>query len=227
VPRERIEVTPLGVHAVADAPADAGSLRVSLGLGGQRIVLCVAQKRPYKNLPSLIRALPYLDEDVALVLVGAPTAHEDELRALAEQLGVAGRVRFPGWLADAELERLYALSQLFVLPSLIEGFGIPVLEAMAHGVPVACSNVSALPEVAGDAALLFDPERQEEVTGAIRRLLDDRALAERLVARGHKRVASFSWKRTGAASLVGYRNAIAARGRPARVGRGESRAERR
>jgi glycosyltransferase involved in cell wall biosynthesis len=244
VPRERIDVTPLGVHPGAGSEGDVGSgdvgsedvarraiehagdgrnerdggrpaagegaqaLRARLELGSQRIVLCVAQKRPYKNLHSLIRALPDLEEDVVLVLVGSPTEHEQELRALAADLGVAERVRFPGWLADAELERLYALSELFVLPSLIEGFGIPVLEAMAHGVPVACSNVSALPEVAGDAALLFDPERQEEVTGAVRRLLDDRALAERLVARGHARAASFNWKRTGVASLAGYRRAI-------------------
>ncbi len=227
VARERIEVTPLGVHAISAAgTATEGeglgdgergrataSPRARLELGAARVVLCVAQKRPYKNLASLIRALGDLEDDVALVLVGAATDHERELRALAEQLGVAGRVRFAGWLADAELDELYRISSLFVLPSLIEGFGIPVLEAMAHGTPVACSNVSALPEVAGDAALLFDPERQEQVTGAIRRLLDDRELAARLRERGRERVASFTWERTGAASLAGYRRAISARRR--------------
>ena len=133
------------------------------------------------------------------MLPGSPTAYEGELRALAEELGVAGRVRFPDWLSDEELAALYGLSSAFVLPSLIEGFGIPVLEAMAHGVPVACSNVSALPEVAGDAALLFDPERQEEVTGAIRRLLDDprarRAPASRA---GTSASRASRWERTGA-----------------------------
>jgi glycosyltransferase involved in cell wall biosynthesis len=212
VPRERIDVTPLGIRAATGTPAAEERLRARLQLGGEaQVVLCVAQKRPYKNLERLVRALPELEPDVVLVLPGSPTAYEGELRALAQELGVAERVRFPDWLSDAELAGLYRLSRLFVLPSLIEGFGIPVLEAMAHGVPVACSNVSALPEVAGDAALLFDPERQEEVTGAIRRLLEDRALAARLIERGHERVASFTWERTGAASLAGYRRAIGQR----------------
>jgi glycosyltransferase involved in cell wall biosynthesis len=131
---------------------------------------------------------------------------------------VSGRVRFPGWLSDRELDGLYALADAFVLPSLIEGFGLPVLEAMARGVPVACSDLSALPEVAGDAALLFDPLRQEQVTAAMRRLLNDRRLAERLITLGHEQVKRFSWERTGAASLAGYRRAIAGRrsdaGRP-------------
>jgi glycosyltransferase involved in cell wall biosynthesis len=230
VPRERIDVTPLAIDAAglagsaSDRPgahrpaatrsdgADAEArLRARLQLGDARVVLCVAQKRPYKNLARLIRALPELASDVVLVLPGAATAYEAELRALAEELGVQERVRFPDWLSDEELGELYRLSDAFVLPSLIEGFGIPVLEAMAYGVPVACSNVSALPEVAGDAALLFDPERQDDVTDAIRRLLDDQALAARLCERGRERVARFTWKRTGAASLAGYRRALAAR----------------
>jgi glycosyltransferase involved in cell wall biosynthesis len=216
VPRERIDVTPLAIDAAnvgipSDGRRDAERrLRARLELGDARVVLCVAQKRPYKNLGSLIRALPALDRDVALVLPGAATAYEAELRALARQLGVQERVRFPDWLSDEELGDLYGLSEVFVLPSLIEGFGIPVLEAMAHGVAVACSNVSALPEVAGDAALLFDPERQEEIAGAIRQLLEDPALAARLRARGYERVAHFTWERTGAASLAGYRRALAA-----------------
>lgn len=214
VPRERIGVAPLGVRAPSAAvAASEGELRSRLQLEGARVVLCVAQKRPYKNLHRLIRALAEIEEQVVLVLPGSPTAYEAELRALAEELGVRTRVRFLDWLSDDELNGLYALASAFVLPSLIEGFGLPLLEAMARGVPVACSNVSALQEVAGGAALLFDPERQEEVTAAVRRLLEDGALAERLVARGRERVAAYTWKRTGEASLAGYRRAIAARGR--------------
>jgi glycosyltransferase involved in cell wall biosynthesis len=212
VPRERIDVTPLGVRPPSTArPTPQEELRTRLDLGQACVVLCVAQKRPYKNLQSLVRALTELDENVVLVLPGSPTAYEAELRALADELGVARRVRFPEWLSDTELDGLYALASAFVLPSLIEGFGLPVLEAMARGVPVACSNVSALPEVVGEAALLFEPQRQDEVTAAIRRLLDDRGLADRLVARGHERVKAFTWQRTGAASLAGYRRAIGAR----------------
>jgi len=210
VPRERIAVTPLGVRVPSRAPSvSEGALRARLHLGSSRVVLCVAQKRPYKNLQSLVRALVELDDDVVLVLPGSRTAYEDELRALADSLGVGARVHFPEWLSNDELDSLYALSQVFALPSLIEGFGLPVLEAMARGVPVACANVSALPEVAGDAALLFDPHLQNEVVAAVRRILDDRELAATLVARGRERVTSFTWKRTGEASLAGYRRATA------------------
>ena len=154
-----------------------------------------------------------------LVLPGAPTAHETELREHALALGVAGRVRFPEWLTDDELDALYRLADVFVLPSLIEGFGLPVLEAMAREVPVACADRSALPEVVGDAALLFDPERQEQVTGAIGRLLSDHELARALRERGRVRAALYSWQRTGATTLAGYRAALAARspGRGAEV----------
>jgi glycosyltransferase involved in cell wall biosynthesis len=205
---ERIHVTPLGVRAPTAMPASEDAVRNELVLGEARVLLSVAQKYPYKNLHRLVQALPELDDDVVLVLPGFSTPHERELRTLAQELGVAERVRLPGWLTDSSLAGLYALSSAFVLPSLVEGFGLPVLEAMLRDVPVACSNISSLPEVVGDAALLFDPERQDEVTGAIRRLLEDRVFAERLVVRGRERAASFTWARTGEASLVGYRRAI-------------------
>lgn len=213
LPRERIHVTPLGVRPPATAPRLAeAQLRARLGLGDARVVLCVAQKRPYKNLRSLVQAVVDLDDEVMLVLPGAPTAHEAELRSVADGLGVGARVRFLDWISDEELDGLYGLSEVFVLPSFIEGFGIPVLEAMARGVPVACANVAALPEVAGDAALLFDPHRQEQVTGALRRILDDPTLARTLAMRGRERASAFTWRRTGEASLAGYRSAMAARG---------------
>jgi len=95
-----------------------------------------------------------------------------------------------------------------VLPSLIEGFGLPILEAMQRGLPVACANTSALPEVAGEAALLFDPQRQQEIDDAIRRLLEDPKLAQDLRARGRERAAHFTWQHTGVATLAGYRQAL-------------------
>lgn len=208
VPSEHIHVTPLGVRAPVATPASERSVREELALGDARVVLCVAQKRPYKNLERLVRALRALPGDVVLVLPGAPTDHEDELRKLAGELEVAERVRFPAWLEEADLEGLYALSSAFVLPSLMEGFGLPILEAMQRGVPVACSDTSSLPEVAGDAALLFDPQSQAEVDGAIRRLLEDRVLAAKLRARGRERVAHYSWQNTGGATLTGYRAAL-------------------
>jgi glycosyltransferase involved in cell wall biosynthesis len=158
-----------------------------------------------------VRAVAEIDRDVILILPGAPTRYEQELRALAEQLGVSARVLFPDWLSEEELDGLYALSRVFALPSFIEGFGLPVLEAMARGVPVACANIAALREVAGDAALFFDPARQDDVTGAVSRLLEDHTLTAELVRRGHQRVAQFPWAATGTATLAGYRQAMAAR----------------
>ncbi len=208
---ERIHTTPLAARPPQVPPTAEGPLRAQLDLGDARVLLCVAQKRPYKNLHRLVHALPALGEEVVLVLPGSPTPYEAQLRALATELGVERRVRFPDWLSEEQLEGLYALSSAFVLPSLIEGFGLPVLEAMLRGLPVACSNAPALVEVAGEAALTFDPERQEEITAAILRLLSDRVLAERLAERGRERAASFTWKQTGVASLEGYRRAIASR----------------
>ena len=209
LPAERIEVTPLGTRPPTARPMAEDVLRTELALGDARVLLCVAQKRPYKNLHRLIRALPQLDEDVLLVLPGSPTAYEVELRALAHELGVLDRVRFPDWLSEEQLEGLYALSSAFVLPSLIEGFGLPVIEAMLRGTPVGCSNIPALTEVAGDAALTFDPERQQEITAVIRRLLEDREGSARLAERGRERARAFTWRRTGELSLAGYRRALA------------------
>lgn len=211
VAAERVHVTPLGARRAEIRPTPEADLRATLELGDARVLLCVAQKRPYKNLGALVRALPDLPADVVLVLPGSPTAYERELRALAHELGVSARVRFPDWLSDEQLEGLYALSEVFALPSLIEGFGLPVIEAMLRGLPVACSDRSALAEVAGDAALTFDPVRQQEVNAAIGRLFEDRELAQQLARRGRERAAGFTWEQTGRASLDGYRRAIAAR----------------
>jgi glycosyltransferase involved in cell wall biosynthesis len=116
-------------------------------------------------------------------------------------------VRFLGWTDGAELEGLYRAARCFVFPSLYEGFGLPVLEAMARGVPVACSNRSALPEVAGDAALLFDPEDVAAIADALERLLTDDALAQRLGEAGREQAQQFSWRRAAEGTLASYRRA--------------------
>jgi glycosyltransferase involved in cell wall biosynthesis len=206
----RVEVVPYGVASAPPAQAaPEHEVRAALGIGDGPVVLCVAQKRPYKNLPSLVRAVAALDQEgVQLVVPGAPTPHEGELRALAERLGVGERVHLPGWVSEAQLEGLYALASCLALPSLMEGGGLPVLEAMRRGVPVACSDRWALPEVAGDAALTFDPTDQEQVTEAVRRLVTDAGLAADLAERGRARAAEFSWKRTAEGTLAAYRRAL-------------------
>ena len=206
----RIDVTPLGVGDGVE-PTDESELRERFSLGEAPFVLVVAQKQPHKNLASIIRALVELDPNVQLVLAGAPAPHERELEALARELGVSDRVRFVDWVSDADLQGLYRGARAFVLPSFIEGFGLPVLEAMRVGTPVACSERSALKEVAGDAALLFDPGDQRAVTDAVRRALGDNQLRHRLTAAGRERVREFTWQRTAELTLASYRRAMAAR----------------
>jgi glycosyltransferase involved in cell wall biosynthesis len=211
---DSVDVTPLGVDQ-GEPPAGTPEpeLRKRLGLGTGPIVLSVAQKRPYKRLDALICALPDLDSGVTLVLPGTPTPHEDELRTLATELGVADRVKFLDWTSDDDLHGLYRTASVFALASRMEGFGLPVLEAMRHGTPVACSNRASLPEVAGDAALLFDPDDQAAVTGALRRLLADEQLGRELVERGRRRTAVLNWERTAVATLGSYQDAVAQRRR--------------
>jgi glycosyltransferase involved in cell wall biosynthesis len=202
IPRARIDVVPHGID-VPPAVAHDPTLRARLGIGPEPIVLCVAQKRAHKNLEAAIAAMRQLPT-AQLVLPGGANAYETRLRALAGGLPV----RFCGWVCDDDLERLYAEAAAFVTPSLMEGFGLPVLEAMARGVPVACSNVSALPEVAGNAALLFDPRDPAAIGAALPRLLSDAALRATLVAAGRARAAEFTWERAAAATLASYARAI-------------------
>jgi glycosyltransferase involved in cell wall biosynthesis len=209
----RIDVVPLGLGAVRHAqPLDESELRSRLRLGQRPVLLSLSAKRPHKNLLALIGALAAIPvpERPVLVLPGYRTEHEAQLRARAEQLGLAEEVRFPDWLAAEELEGLWAIARAFVFPSLYEGFGLPVLEAMARGVPVACSNASSLPEVAGDAALMFDPTSEPAIAQALQRLLSDPALAESLRAAGLERVKQFTWERTARLTLESYERATAA-----------------
>ncbi len=211
VPREKIDVVPLGPGTEDRAsPTPEAPLRQRLGLGGGSIVLAVSAKKAHKNLARLVEAMGdvvRLHPTAVLVLPGRPTEHEAQLRALAARLDLAANVAFPPFLDDGDLEGLYACASCFVCPSLSEGFGLPVLEAMRRGVPVACSNASALPEVAGEAALYFDPLSVGETADAIGRLLDDRALAQGLARDGRERASAFSWTATAEGTLESYERA--------------------
>jgi glycosyltransferase involved in cell wall biosynthesis len=118
-------------------------------------------------------------------------------------------VRFTGWLTDEDLEGLYEAATALVFPSLAEGFGLPVLEAMRHGLPVACADRTSLPEITGDAALLFDPESTEAIAEAMRTVLADAALAARLGEAGRRRAERFSWERAARETLASYERALA------------------
>jgi glycosyltransferase involved in cell wall biosynthesis len=210
-PRDKIDVVPLGVTGTPPiAPTPARELRSRLGLGDRPVLLSVSAKRPHKNLVRLLEAHAQLPDELRPVLVvpGYPTAHEDELRARAGALGTLADVRLVPWLDAADMEGLYALAAVFVFPSLYEGFGLPVLEAMARGVPVATSGRASLAEVAGDAALLFDPLDVGAIMGAVERLLRDPAERERLRAAGRERAAQFTWERTARATADVYERTV-------------------
>jgi glycosyltransferase involved in cell wall biosynthesis len=208
----KVDVVPQGVDdRPRTAPMPKRELLDRLNAGNRPIVLCVAAKRPHKNLSRLIGALASipLDRRPLLVLPGYTTPYEEELRRRAAALNVADDVRFLGWVDDAELEGLYAAAECFAFPSLYEGFGLPVLEAMARGVPVACSDRGSLGEVAGDAALRFDPESEDAIARAIERLLSDVALAAQLRAAGITQAERFNWSATAAGTLACYERTLA------------------
>jgi glycosyltransferase involved in cell wall biosynthesis len=212
-PAVKIDVIPQGLGlSQAGVALPAQALRERFGLGERRVALSLSAKRPHKNLIALIGALAHIapERRPVLVLPGYSTAHEADLRTHARALGLDADVRLLGWLSRDELEGLWRIADAFVYPSLYEGFGLPVLEAMARGVPVACSSASSLPEVAGDAGLLFDPHDEAAMAASLERLLFDRGEAERLRARGLERARQFSWERTARATLDSYRRALGA-----------------
>jgi glycosyltransferase involved in cell wall biosynthesis len=213
---DRIDVVHLGfMEPPAAAPTPEEVLRERFGLGTGAIVLTVAAALRHKNLGRLIEAFAITSQgrDATLVVVGHAGLDTERLQAQAEGLGIGERVRFTGWIDDPDLEGLYRSASAFVFPSLMEGFGMPVVEAMYRGVAVACSNVSAMPEVAGDAAELFDPTDAGAIAAALTRLLDDPARRAELVARGHERWKAFSWERAAAETLEVYERALGAESR--------------
>jgi len=203
VPFDRIDVTPLGPALPANGTVAEPDLRRQLELGDGPIVLTVSAKRPHKNLGRLFKAFARVRGEPVLVVPGYSTAFEDDLKQQAGE-----RVRFTGWLPDEQLDGLYRAATCFVFPSLAEGFGLPVLDALVRGTPVATSNATSLPEVAGDAALYFEPEDTDAIAAVIERLLDDEALRERLRAAGPPQAAKFSWARTAEATRGSYERAL-------------------
>jgi len=187
-------------------PQVRAAARVHAGIG-ERYLFYVGTLQPRKNLSRVVQAFARLAgapgmHDVQLVLAGKRGWLYDELFAEVERCGLGGRVLFPGYVDGADLPALYGGALGFVYPSLYEGFGIPVLEAQACGVPVMTSNNSSLPEVAGDAALLVDPTDVDAIAEAMRRLATDDALRAELVQRGFENVKRFSWEKCARETLA-------------------------
>jgi glycosyltransferase involved in cell wall biosynthesis len=212
---ERVRVVPNAIDpSLEEVPSheEMDRVRERYQIRG-RFVLYAGNIKPHKNLERLIEAFGQLRhrpgfEDMKLLIIGDEVSRYGSLRRAVEAAGVRQDVRFFGFVPDRTLACLYRLASVFAFPSLYEGFGLPPLEAMACGTPVVTSNVSSLPEVVGDAALLVDPRDADALADALGRVLSDDALRADLVARGHLRVQRFSWERSVAAIHDGYMKAL-------------------
>lgn len=185
-------------------------VREQVGVAG-RFLLYVGNLRPHKNVSGLLRAFEILKgqhRDLQLLLIAQDVTSLPELRSLARQLRISDVVHFKQFVPQSLLIACYSAAEVVVLPSLQEGFGLPVVEAMACGTPVACSGVSSLPEIGGDAVQYFEPTNSEDMAFAIRRVLEDSALAEMLRRRGTIRAAAFTWEQSAATHVGVYRRFV-------------------
>jgi len=175
----------------------------------KKFILTVSVSHPHKNLHRLVEAYDILCKryQIAcqLLIVGIKGRAQSGLMNLVKELSLEKRVIFTGWVSNEDLLLLYSEAELFVFPSLFEGFGIPVLEAMAQGTPIVSSNAASLPEVVGDGALLVDPCNIDEIAEAMHRVLTDETLRVALIKRGFKRVSRFSWEKTARETLAVYK----------------------
>jgi len=207
---DRITAIPLGVSPrfSPDGPRLSPASFPGAGLLEGGYILYTANLQPRKNLLRLLAAYAkLLSQEPAppLVLAGALSPHADELKAAAVRLGIERHVLFPGYVPDDQLPALYRSATVFVYPSLYEGAGLPILEAMASGVPVVTSSVSAMPEVADDAAILVDPESIDRLAWAISLLLTDADLRATMIRRGLARSREFTWEETARRTAAIYR----------------------
>ncbi len=194
-PAEKITVLLSGVDTRFQR-TETPSIRAKYQIPERPYILSVGTVQPRKNYARLIKALATLRAngyDVGLVIVGGKGWLEDPIYETIRSTGMTDYVRMTGFADDADLPALYSQALITALPSLYEGFGIPVLESMACGTPVLTSNVSSLPEVAGDTGIMVDPSDQDAITGALERLLTDAALCADLSRRGLERAKTFTW----------------------------------
>lgn len=212
---ERVSVVPQGVDAQYRSmdPKEVQTVLARNGIDGRYIlyVSAVEPRKKRKNLPRLLEAFAQLRQwcdSWRLVIVGSVKKDYRPVFDTVERLGLAPYVHFTGFVDETDLPALYGGADLFVLPSLYEGFGLPVLEAMACGTPVVTSNVSSLPEVAGDAAIFVDPYDVNAIADAMRRILGDSDLAADLRRRGLVRAQAFSWERTARETIAVYEHVL-------------------
>jgi glycosyltransferase involved in cell wall biosynthesis len=210
LPLERITVVRPGVDGVFQplpaAQVEAFRRREALP---EQFLLHVGTLQPRKNIPLLLEALARLERpELQLVLVGGRGWLYDAIFNRVADLGLEKQVRFTGYVADSDLPLWYNAATLLLFPSVYEGFGLPVAQAMACGTPVAAANVAAMPEVAGEAALLFAPDDVEAVAAQIAAVLDDSQLAAALAAKGINQAQQFSWTESGRVLAAVYQSTL-------------------
>jgi glycosyltransferase involved in cell wall biosynthesis len=208
--KDKLHVIPLGVstdYAPGGNDADSLAFRRTHKIDGP-FLLYVGSLKPHKNVGTLLRSFAGLRSlaGLQLVLVGEKLELNETLNALCAGAGIVERVRSLGWLAEPDLIEAYRGAAAVVLPSLYEGFGFPVLEAMACGTPVIASNAASIPEVMGDAGIMVDPTSEAEVSDAIRAVIDNPSLRESLREKGLRRARLFGWDRCAEATLDLYRS---------------------
>lgn len=209
VPPEKIDVVMLGVRDLfRPVTPDAGEAVLRRFGISFPYVMFLGNLTRRKNIELALRGFARVAgqfPDLRFVLAGPKLFRETPIGALADELGIGDRIVLPGAISDADLPALYSGARAFLFPSFYEGFGLPVLEAMACGTPVISSAASSLPEVAGDAALLVDPNSLDEMTDALTRVLTDEALRALLRARGLAQAARFTWAETARQTADIYR----------------------
>jgi glycosyltransferase involved in cell wall biosynthesis len=203
---EKIRVIPLGVDppAVVLSPEERLQERARI-LGDEgEMLLSVGVIQTRKNTLNMLKALKILPSTYRLVLSGGNGYGSEAIHNFIRTESLGDRVKLLGFVDDAQLARLYQAASVFLFPSLEEGFGIPVLEAMASGVPVVTSNVSSMPEVGGEATLYVDPRDPEDIAQKVVQAVEDSALRMSLVDKGLARAREFTWRRTAEATLAVY-----------------------
>ncbi len=217
VPAGRITTIPLAADPKFNAPeeADVAGITARYGLAGRGYILYVGVLEPRKNVDRLVEAFAAIAAqvpDVDLAIAGGRGWMYDAIFAQVARTGLSERVKFLGHITQEELPALYAGARAFAYPSQYEGFGIPVLEAMLCGTPVVTTNVSSMPEVVGDSALLVHPDDTPGLAAALLRVLQDRELAGELVRRGRAQGRRFSWDRSARETVAVYREVCGAPG---------------
>lgn len=205
---EKIIVT----HNAADGLVQKGRVNLKKYVITQPYILCVGNPYPHKNIERLVKAFSELVKSeqagYQLVIVGRDNEFMARHKKLVKKLELEDRVVFPGYVSDEELAGIYDKATLYVFPSLSEGFGIPGLEAMKYGVPVASSNATCLPEILGEAAAYFDPKNIQDIAKVVGELMQDELRREQLVKLGYKQVKKYAWAKSARELIRGYNKAL-------------------